>query len=389
MNNSLNVDLSLLMEFLAPNKTEMFIDELRSRIDQQQINWEALLFQANLHACTPLWFKQLEKDRLLETLPDELSEYLARLYSLNLERNEQLQQGLFELLTVFNKHHIDSILLKGAATFCDHLFEPGTRVMGDLDILVPSDKVGLCQQLMNSIGYKAMYEIELENDLPANHRDHHIARHVKPNTPIVVEIHFKMSHGEAGRVFALDEVWSECKPISFNGARTAMLSPKHRVLLNTVHAIHSSREYLSGHISILQWLEFVYLVERFKDEFDWNEWFAVAKKHSFESMFTLYFYFALRYLNLTDNKQLSSSGFYLCFNVHRLKLISQFQYPAIKPSFLERSMLNMYKMGYYIGLTKWIWRNQCYTDNMTGLLERLLYCAKKIFSQHSRKIFWL
>jgi len=386
----MSTDISSLMAFLVPQKSPEYLDKLIEKINDGQVNWEELLFQANFHLCTPLWYSQLKKDGLLDLLPDELAKYLFYIYELNMERNEQFQVALEEILRVFNKHSIDSILLKGAATYCDNLFELGTRVMGDLDILVPIEKVPLCQNLIVSLGYKPIYELELQdNKMPLDEREHHIARHEKLGTPVVVEIHFKVSHGQAGRVFKSDELWSQRTAVKFRGCNTSILSPNHRLLLNTVHAMIPLREYLSGNISVLQWSEFVFLINRYGQLIDWKQWLSIAKNKGFSDMFKLYYLFAMKYFQIPKNKYIDVSGYYLKFNEERLLLISLYQNKLIKPSFFVQLKLHLFKLGYYVGLVKWLWNNQCYSEDMTGFFERSKFCLKKLISKESRKNYWL
>jgi len=385
----MNYDITALMAFLAPCKTVEFLDELKLEIKNNSFNWEALLYQANLHLCTPLWYVQLKKDGLLELLPEDLAEYLYYMYELSLERHEQFRDALEEILHLFNEHAIETLLLKGAATFCDDLFAPGTRVMGDLDILVPPEKVALCQELIISLGYQPMHGEELtDNSMPSDIRQHHIARHVKVGTPIVVEIHFRISQGLSGRIFNLNEVWSQSIPVEFRGCKSSILCPKHRILLNTVHAMLPSREYLSGHISALQWVEFVLLAERYSSSFDWNEWILIAQKNGLENMFKLYFYFSVQFLQMNGDESFTFKGNYLKFNVNRLLIISQYQNNHIQPNFFKRNILLFFKFGYYIGLAQWLWDNQCYSNKMTGTIERVQFCFKKLFSKESRKAYW-
>jgi len=378
------------MAFLTPFKTAGFIDELKLEIKNNSYNWGALLYQANLHLCTPLWYVQLKKDGLLELLPEDLVEYLYYMYELSLERHEQFRDALEEILHLFNEHTIETLLLKGAATFCDDLFAPGTRVMGDLDILVPPEKVALCQELITSLGYQPIFEVELQdNQIPVDKRLHQIARHIKPGTPLVIEIHYKVSYSQAGQIFNLDDVWEHSVASEFRGCSTSIMAPQHRILLNTIHATLPLREYLIGHISILQWLEFTLLIHRYNHLIDWKLWSSVAEYHGFNNMFKLYYYFAIKYLHAPKNNDIDVSGMYLKFNEKRFILISQYKNKDNTPSFPIKVILNVFKLGYYAGLIKWLWNNQCYSEDMTGVFARMKYCVSKLSSKRSRKDYLL
>jgi len=225
--------------------------------------------------------------------------------------------------------------------------------------------------------------------MPANFRDHHIARHTKPGTPVVIEIHFKMSHGQSGRVFDLDKVWSQCVPVEFRGAKTSILSPTHRVLLNTVHAMLPDREYLTGDISVLQWTEFAYLANRYGRLIDWEYWYSIAEKNNFTNMFKIYYFFAIKYLHVPKKVSINLSGNYIKFNEKRLLFISQYQNKELHASLMSKLILSLFRLGHYVGLVKWLWDNQCYNENMTGFFERIQYCLKKLFSKDGSADYWL
>ncbi|MBC8317766.1 MAG: hypothetical protein H8E41_07650 [Desulfobulbaceae bacterium] len=74
---------SFLALFLSPWKDEATLHNLREALRLHKICWEQLLFTANSHRCTPLWYVQMRKDGFLEFLPEELQQYLDNLYELN------------------------------------------------------------------------------------------------------------------------------------------------------------------------------------------------------------------------------------------------------------------------------------------------------------------
>jgi hypothetical protein len=336
--------------------------------------------------CTPLWYIQLKKDNFLPLLPYDLAEYLEHLYEMNVERNNSLQDGLEEILKLFNQNGIDTILLKGAATFCDHLYEPGARFMGDLDILVPPDKVLLSQELITSLGYVPVSEPELDkNKLPIDIRKHHIVRHIKSGTPLVVEIHYRLSHGQAGRTFNIDEVWSQCVINNFRSQKTALLNPTHRVLLNFVHAMLPDREYLMGNLSILQWTEFVYLNTKYEKLINYKNLLLIINRKKLTRMFNLYYYFSVIYFKMPNFLKTKLKGLYLYLDIKRILLISKYKY---NNSLSKQLILFTFRVIYYVRLIKWLWDNQCYTIDTLTFMDRCVFCGKKLFTKKNYKHYF-
>ena len=153
----LNNTYALLALFLAPVKSVSSLETLKNAIINEQIELGPLLLQANIQMCTPLWVARLEQDGLLSYLPKDFQEYLQAIYQANVERNAELKAGLTELLTEFEKNDVESVLLKGAATFVDDLYEsPGARFMGDMDILVDKGKITTCESILEKLQYEVM-----------------------------------------------------------------------------------------------------------------------------------------------------------------------------------------------------------------------------------------
>ena len=59
---------ALLALFISPWKDAETIEALADAIQQGDEDWGSLLYMANLHFCSPLWFVRLRKDGLLPLL---------------------------------------------------------------------------------------------------------------------------------------------------------------------------------------------------------------------------------------------------------------------------------------------------------------------------------
>lgn len=379
---------TLLMMMLAPAKSRVIQTKLINAAKNNEILWEKLLYQANIQMCTPLWYAQLKKDNFLPYLPVDLVDYLAEIYQSNRIRNQQLQSALVDLLREFNNAAIDTLLLKGAATFCNTLFgDTGSRFMGDLDILVAADQVEPCRKILQDLGYKEIANEGMEPDgLATDVRHHQLPRYFIPGTPVVVEIHFKLSYALTGRMISPDAAWKTCIKTRLMGQKTSVLSPDHKLLLNAAHAMIPHREYIRGHISLLQFTEFVLLAQRYSDQIDWQRWFNRAGQFSLASEFKNYLNLATHFMNLTvnDKYQLKEP---LNFNNKRILFIGA--HDAIserhKLSFFAILRRYFYRLYYYLKLPSWMWQNLCYAQGWKNIPDRILFCLKKLFTSRSWK----
>ena len=385
MKLALNNNYTLLMIMLNPAKKLSLKAELIDAAIKNTIPWEELLYQANIQMCTPLWYAQLKSDDLLNYLPDDLVLYLAEIYQANKFRNQQLQTALVDLLTEFNSQSIDSLLLKGAATFCDHLFtHSGSRFMGDLDILVGDDKLEACVQILQDLGYKKLPNQNIEADnLATNVRHHQLPRYILPGTPVAVEIHFKISYGLAGRIISAESAWKNCRETSIMGQKTFVLSADNKLLLNTVHALLPYREFINGQVSLIHLSEFVLLAQHYTDSIDWKNWFKNAHQYTLTNEFKAYLGLAVHFMGLSlDNTSYNKTQFPFS---KRILFIGAYNATLTKDklSFYSKIEYSAYRLYYFAKLPAWMWKNLCYARGWKNLPVRIYFCFKKMLSSYS------
>jgi len=383
----LNNTYALLALFLAPDKSEETLNKLKNVIVHQQLELGPLLLQANLQMCTPLWYSRLEQDGLLEYFPEDFQHYLKLIYDANAERNQDFQSGLTELLAEFEKEGIETLLLKGAATFVDELYlSAGARVMGDMDILVDKTTLIGCETILDKLQYAEVPdENRVLNNKPTSERHHHINVRIKADSPVVVEIHFKPAFGQGGRIFTSKAAWKNKQAVVYNKHKTAILDPHHRLLLNTLHALLPHREFLYGTISLLQLAEFAALVSRYGDNINWEDWYNVALKNRMKPEFLSYLSLACHLMELpwpkaVPYKNKKSFHYQRIINVggacSRLDGVSE----SLKQAIIRYSAT----LYFWLRLPGWIWNNTCYAPHWTDFPDRVYLLLKKLFSAKSR-----
>jgi len=385
-NLPLDNSYDLLMVFLSPQKNKQQLDLIISAAEQESIPWNKLLYQANRQLCTPRWYIQLKQDKLLSYLPDGLEDYLLAIYESNLDRNQQFVSALVTLLDQFNEAGIDNLLLKGAASFYLNLYaDMGSRIMGDLDILVPNDKIENAQQILEELGYKAIAdEGKKLDDLPTDERHHHILAHHLPGTPVVVEIHFKVGYSLTHRMLPIEDVWSKRLIVDFMGQPTSILSPTDQLILNAVHALEVEYEFIQGYVSLRQLLEFVLLAEYYGKAIDWDLWRSRAVKFKVNASFAAYHQLAQDHMGCAPCQKilpLSDSD----FGINRILFIGEYKAcQAIESvSFPDQIKRYLYQGYYYLNIPFLLWRNLCYAEGWGSIHLRIYFCFKKFFSPRS------
>jgi len=383
----LNNTYALLALFLAPDKSEETLFKLKNVIVHNHLELGPLLLQANLQMCTPLWYSRLEQDGLLEYFPEDFQHYLKLIYDANAERNQDFQSGLAELLTEFEKEGIETLLLKGAATFVDGLYlSGGARVMGDMDILVDKTNLIDSEAILDKLQYAEVPdENRVLNNKPTSERHHHINVRTKADSPVVVEIHFKPAFGQGGRIFTSEAAWKNKQAVVYDKHKTAILDPHHRLLLNTLHALLPHREFLYGTISLLQLAEFAALVSRYEGKINWEDWYTIALKNRMEPEFLSYLSLACHLMELpwpeaVPYKDKKSFHYQRIINTggacSRLDGASE----SLKEAIIRYSAT----LYFWLKLPGWIWNNTCYAPNWVDFPDRVYLLLKKVFSAKSR-----
>jgi hypothetical protein len=382
---------TLLAFFLSPWKKTDDVKTLRKLISKEVIPWEQLLFQANRNLCTPLWYVCLKNDNLLKFIPDELQLYLQALYEANLERNTLLVEALFELQEKFNENNIPFILLKGGAAIWDNLYDdPGARLLQDLDLLVKPGNAEHAWQILEETGYEEIPEPEMEFDgLPTDSRHHHLNAQRKPDTPVVIEIHYRTGYAKAGELLLSHEAWGNTVAVLHSGARLQILDPTLRLIHNTAHGLIPQAEFIKGTVSLQQLAEFAFITSKYRSHILWHEWLARGKKKGFGTEFLTYLalgqqsmcmefpsVFKPSWISKLHAARISAAGKYLLI----YKYLPESSLQQVRNG-LMRVMLRSY---YLLKLPFWVWQNVCYTERGGDTLLRIKYLFRKAFNSRSR-----
>lgn len=255
--------LELLCQCITPiNNKELLLSE----VSTPGFNWEPVVYCSGQHLVSPaLWF-YLKQKNILPMLNQELQDYLELTFELNLTRNQAIKEQLFLLLPDFNQAGIEPLLLKGIASLIGGLYDStGIRVLGDIDILIPQDKLKTAKNIMIEHGYR--YTPFPHQDIVTEHR--HLPAFLHTNHPVSIEIHrFPVATKHNGWVNN-QSAWSGSKQISTKAGVISLPSPEYRLLHNFCHCQLGDRGYVRGYINARQMLEWVTLRNKYGTEIDW------------------------------------------------------------------------------------------------------------------------
>ena len=178
--------------------SEIFSNKITNKkiLSYKNIDWDKVVKITSSHLSLPALYSKLNKRNILHILPSKLKKYLKNIYDLNFNRNKKILNQLNALNNLLIDNEISFCYLKGSSTLIINLYNDlGSRMIGDIDILVsPNDYIKTIN-ILNNNGYNAnSLEIINFKKLKKNHR--HYPRLINKKFICAVEIHNKCLNNE-------------------------------------------------------------------------------------------------------------------------------------------------------------------------------------------------
>ncbi len=196
--------------------------------------WTALIDIANDNLVSPGLYSGLQAKGLFNLIDNEPQTYLKDLFDLNQNRNEHLAVELKEAVRVLNDVGITPLLIKGAAHLMHSIHDAvGSRLLSDLDILIPPEKLPRALDAFIAYGYEAMdvtYDVE---------KLHHYAPLFKPGHFGIIELHKRPFNKNVNHVLPTQAIVKAANDLTVNGCRFLLPDPTHAILICLLH----SREF--------------------------------------------------------------------------------------------------------------------------------------------------
>ncbi|MEI6785960.1 MAG: nucleotidyltransferase family protein, partial [Verrucomicrobiota bacterium] len=123
------------------------VDRLKMEIVSGQVDWGKVVELASHHYMIVALVVAFREHQLAAVLSEEVLEYFEEIHGLSAARNQRIRDQVFEIARALNTIGVEPVLLKGAANLIAGLYsDPASRLMFDIDILVPEGRVGECFQ---------------------------------------------------------------------------------------------------------------------------------------------------------------------------------------------------------------------------------------------------
>jgi hypothetical protein len=232
-------------------------DKILQAIGQPGFPWEKFVQMGSSHLVLPALYIKFRNANLLPCLPDELTEHLAHIHRLNVERNEGLSRQIRWLIDLFQRNGIHPVLLKGAGVLVDQLYsDPGERILADIDCMVREDDFEKAVAILRSNGYNA----------PPFHPAslpmmHHFPSLFKPGEPAPIEVHHIPVGRRQLKYINLERIRSYLYDTS--GIKPITLKGQDQLMVNVIHSQLKDRGQFYANISLRNIYEFYRLSRKY------------------------------------------------------------------------------------------------------------------------------
>ena len=218
--------------------TERVSDETRSRLAAgEEIFWEHILESALKHGVAPLVYWRL-KDSELKYAPERVQILFQRSYfdsaATNLMAYHDFQVVQFALQQV----GIPLIALKGLA-FASQLYENiALRPMGDIDVLVPLERLEDAATVCEGLGY---VRSQADNPLGDGIEEStaHIVMRKRGAMDVILELHWSLfgtTFGQRSRAMT-KWAWQQIDSAQFLNTKSIILRPEAALVHGSAHII--------------------------------------------------------------------------------------------------------------------------------------------------------
>jgi Uncharacterised nucleotidyltransferase len=255
-------------------------------------------------------------------------------YRENTLRNLRFRHQLIEAGQALNQAGIQPLLFKGALALVDGtVASPGYRGLGDLDLAVPTDALGIAADALGELGYAPDRTWVLLHP--------HVLPMTKRRVPGAIELHVELGSPRTAAVLPMAAAWSDSTEISFEGVRARALSPTHQVLHSVLHASVQDLGHAVAALPLRQLLTLAHLGRVHGSAVDWNAIRGQMDAHGLAKVFRDHVWLAHRLAGLAlPDGSWGGRG----ERRHELRVLANFGLGW--PAHVHRNLLDAFDRGY-------------------------------------------
>ena len=234
------------------------IPEVCNEIKTGLVEWEKIVQISSDHYVFPALFIQLKQTGLLNELPIELVEYIEKITNLNRVRNIHIIDQAIEISKLLNHNGISPIFLKDTAHLFDGLYNDiAERIIGDIDFLVPEDKMVEAAEILIKNGYKTTMKYKSNSGA--------VTKHYPPllnaNKIAAVEIHRQIMNFPFYKSIDLHNILRKKRKLNLPHS-AFVLSDKYQIIHNILNTQINDFGYVYTKIFLRQCYDLLLLSQK-------------------------------------------------------------------------------------------------------------------------------
>lgn len=259
---------TLLLAAIAPAPQPATAEKVR-RLDEP--GWQELVAGAKKQHVLPLLLANLQTMGLTTAVPPHLLTNLKEIHQQTTLQNMAIYRELRQISAAMQAAEIPMIVLKGAylaAAVYPHI---GQRAMGDIDVLVPPERLAEAVAQVKALGWQETRPFAM-NLADAAKIMNHLPGFKKPGAGFMLELHWNIAQPISAHTVATAELWADSVPFSFAGSQAAAFPPYLQLLHLALHAAYNHQFTFD----LRSLCDMAMVISRMPEAVDWERFVAKA-----------------------------------------------------------------------------------------------------------------
>jgi hypothetical protein len=264
----------------TPQATEFLVELLADpdaviRADEK--TWMQMAREATYQGVLPLFHARI---RRLQpgTVPTAVATAVTDRYARAAIWSSLIFRELDLISSTLAARDIPVLILKGLHLAADVYDDRALRTMGDLDIMVPRERLGDACRALADAGFDVPAVDNLDEYCQTNS---HLPRMTPPGgRGLGLEVHWTIELPTNPFDISPAELWAGARPLDVNGRAVLVLSPEHLLLHLCLHACYHHR---FSHTPLKQLCDIAVVLRRYQGEMDWELLAGTAERWGIQS----------------------------------------------------------------------------------------------------------
>jgi hypothetical protein len=276
-----------LCRVLSPYTSRESVHRLREHIADGKVCWESVIAIANSHLLTAALWVGLNQKEMQSIVEPDTQNYIKHIHTMNRNRNNGLRRQLLEAIEILNSQGIHPLIIKGGSQLIYPIHgDEGARIMTDIDMCIPEDRLQEAVDALTAIGYSDGGKV-LNNY-------HHWAPLFREGEYGAIELHTDVLPRSLTSVLNAADIYDQSETRHMQGLCFQTPNPTHAILLGLLHSQVVDSFFDEWAMGLKSLHDMVAIVARYHGSVDWKEINTRVARRQMEPIFKSYLWSAQR-----------------------------------------------------------------------------------------------